>query len=488
MIFKVFSLLLLATSLHAQGPICPASESEYDADVLILGAGMSGISAAKSLYEHGVKNFMILEARDRIGGRMRSEEFGGIRVELGDQWIYGIHLAEDPPEPLSDKNDIQELLERCGITGYIFVPERVIHDRERVMSFNETEAVGNLYLKILNDTFNNASAMKEQNLPDRSVHVGLADNGWIASTPLEKLVEWDLYNFVHHQSPQSASLYRELSYIWFDTFGLDFLIITDQRGSEHMLHCLAEDFKLTPRDPRLKLNTRVFHVHNGNSCVCVDTVSGWRRKTYCAKYALATFSIGVLKSDRIQFVPPLPRKKMDLINSVPMGNVVRIFLKFNYTFWEDTPFIDRVDNITGRYPAFQPLDYHGYNITTPNNPSHIIVWSLTDDFADKVSSQPDWVTKSEVMDILHEMYPNSSIPEPEDFLVTDWKNDPLYYGSTVTVPVGATDEMYDVLSAPVGRLYFSGDGMNGNFTGFIRAAYYSGAATGEEIAKELSIA
>ena len=77
-----FSLSLVTPLLARTTTHCPALESDYDADVLILGAGMSGVSAAKSLHENGVDNFMIIEARDRMGGRMRSEQFGGVRVEL----------------------------------------------------------------------------------------------------------------------------------------------------------------------------------------------------------------------------------------------------------------------------------------------------------------------------------------------------------------------------------------------------------------------
>ena len=489
MLFSIFSLLLLATSLHAQGVTCPTSDSEYDTDVLILGAGMSGISAAKSLYENGVKNFMILEARDRIGGRMRSEEFGGIRVELGGHWVYGIHLDEDPPERLSGRNNIQELVERCGITGFIVVTtERVVHDGRIFVDYNTTDDVGDVFLGVLDRTAQNSLSRQQKGLPDQSVKAGFLESGWESITPLEKLMEWDFFNFLHHQVPESASLYRTLPFKVND-FGLDYLLVTDQRGSDHMLHCLAEDFRLMPNDPRLKLNTRVFRVHNGNSCVCVDTVSGWNKKTYCAKYALVTFSIGVLQSQKtVEFVPQLPEEKMDIVNYFPMSNVVRIFLQFNYTFWEDVPFIDRVDNITGRYPAFLSLDHHSYNITVMSNPSNVIVWSLTDKMADKVSSQPDWVTKSEVMELLHEMYPNSYIPEPKDFLVTNWKNDPLYYGSTVTTPVGATDEMYEVLSAPVGRLYFSGDGMHKDYSGLLHGAYYSGIETGRIMANGCSCA
>ena len=487
MFLGLYSFLFLVTCLHAQG-ICPASESEYDADVLILGAGMSGISAAKSLYEHGVKNFMILEARDRIGGRMRSEEFGGIRVELGSYWVYGIHLTEDPPERLSGNNDMQQLVERLGVIGVIAdVNKSAVHDGSGLMACSVTDPVVDRFVHVIENTMNYSTTLrKRKGLPDQSVKEGLRENNWSATTPLEKLIEWD-YNFVYHQDTRFTSLYKTVPFKWFD-FGEDYFMITDQRGSEYILHCLGEDFGLKPNDPRLKLNTRVFHVHNGNSCVCVDTVSGWRRKTYCAKYALVTFSVGVLQSPgTVQFFPALPKQKRDLFNFfTPMAQMVRIFLQFNYSFWEDdATFIKRVDTVLGNYAVFQPFDYHGYNITTPDNPSNVIVWSLTDKIADKVSSQPDWVTKNEVMELLREMYPNSYIPEPKDFLVTNWKNDPLYYGSTVTTPVGTTNEMYEVLSAPVGRLYFSGDGMHKHYSGFLHGAYYSGIETGRIIAKRI---
>ncbi|KAL0349363.1 UNVERIFIED_CONTAM: Polyamine oxidase 1 [Sesamum angustifolium] len=58
--------------------------------VLIVGAGISGITAAKVLAENGVEDVVILEAADRIGGRIRKEEFGGVTVELGAGWIAGV--------------------------------------------------------------------------------------------------------------------------------------------------------------------------------------------------------------------------------------------------------------------------------------------------------------------------------------------------------------------------------------------------------------
>jgi polyamine oxidase len=59
--------------------------------------GWEGISAAKVLAENGVKDLVILEASDRIGGRIRKEDFGGVSVELGAGWIAGVGGKESNP-------------------------------------------------------------------------------------------------------------------------------------------------------------------------------------------------------------------------------------------------------------------------------------------------------------------------------------------------------------------------------------------------------
>lgn len=58
---------------------------------------MKGISAAKVLAENGIEDLVILEASDRIGGRIRKENFGGLSVELGAGWIAGVGGKESNP-------------------------------------------------------------------------------------------------------------------------------------------------------------------------------------------------------------------------------------------------------------------------------------------------------------------------------------------------------------------------------------------------------
>ena len=62
--------------------------SEYDADVIIVGGGIAGLTAANKFEQQGI-SYLILEATDRIGGRLKSHNFMGTVVEAGANWITG---------------------------------------------------------------------------------------------------------------------------------------------------------------------------------------------------------------------------------------------------------------------------------------------------------------------------------------------------------------------------------------------------------------
>lgn len=61
-------------------------KSKNDEEIIIIGAGISGIAAASRLFERGIKNFKILEADTRVGGRILTIPFKGHVLEIGSQW------------------------------------------------------------------------------------------------------------------------------------------------------------------------------------------------------------------------------------------------------------------------------------------------------------------------------------------------------------------------------------------------------------------
>lgn len=62
---------------------------QHSPKIVIVGAGTSGIAAASKLYENGLENILILEAQDRIGGRVYTTQFGEYVIDLGGQWVHG---------------------------------------------------------------------------------------------------------------------------------------------------------------------------------------------------------------------------------------------------------------------------------------------------------------------------------------------------------------------------------------------------------------
>ena len=72
--------------------------------VLILGGGVAGVLAARKLAEEGITDFVIVEARDELGGRMHSTSFGApgrqLTVELGANWIQGTQEGNGPANPI----------------------------------------------------------------------------------------------------------------------------------------------------------------------------------------------------------------------------------------------------------------------------------------------------------------------------------------------------------------------------------------------------
>ncbi|CAF4383795.1 unnamed protein product [Rotaria sp. Silwood2] len=81
--------------------------------VAILGSGMAGMAAARTLSENGISDFLIIEAQSTLGGRMKEIKFGGYTIELGPSWIQGIRNnetgEENPIWTLANKHKLMNI-------------------------------------------------------------------------------------------------------------------------------------------------------------------------------------------------------------------------------------------------------------------------------------------------------------------------------------------------------------------------------------------
>ena len=456
----VASLLLLAHL--ARGQLC----GEPDADVLILGAGLAGITAAKTLHENGLTNFVILEAREEIGGRMRSAEIAGVRVELGANWIQKIDSRN------RNSNPIWALSQRCtsgGLAG-------IFSDSDDLAVYSG-EVPGDDVTDMLDppfDAYDDAADLENvlmrmnNRLPDISVREGLRSYGWTPQTTAEDLVEWFNFDFCFAESPNVSSYYGLTTQVPSD-YREEFFV-TDQRGFSYLVQCLANDFLTSSQDQRLHLNATITRIEWSDDCVCATASEGGQNRRYCAPYAILTFSIGVLQSEmrNAQFVPELPSWKVDVINRFSMAHYLKIFVEFNETFWDEVEYFGRLSNRRGYYILFQALQQF-----LPNRPN-LTLATLVEEIADDVVRQPLELTKAQLVEALTSIYGSNASDNIVDIIVPDWDINPLYLGAYTNVPVGVTDETHQMLANPVGKLYFSGEAASQNNSGFLQGAYYAG--------------
>ena len=150
-------------------------------------------------------------------------------------------------------------------------------------------------------------------LPDISVRQALYEGGWTPGNSADEWVEWLEFDYCFSKPPDNSSLLNGPPLPTYSDFGNpdntgDFLV-TDSDGFVKVVRCLADEF-LMENDPRVHLNTRVTRIEWGNDCVCATaTVGGSSTRTFCGRYAIVTFSIGVLQQLQeagLEFSPSLP--------------------------------------------------------------------------------------------------------------------------------------------------------------------------------------
>ncbi|KAJ7982242.1 putative Polyamine oxidase [Quillaja saponaria] len=430
--------------------------------VIIVGAGVSGISAAKVLAENGVEDLVILEASDRIGGRIQKEDFGGVSVELGAGWIAGVGGKESNP--------VWELAAKSGL--------RTCFSDYSNARYNIYDQSGKIFPSgVAADSYNKAVDSAIQKLNQEAYHSGdvskVTELLSTPKTPIELAIDFILHDF------EMAEVEPISTYV---DFGEREFLVADERGYEHLLYKMAEDFLFTSEgkilDNRLKLNKVVRELQHSRNGVTVKTEDGC---VYEANYVILSVSIGVLQSDLIAFNPQLPRWKMEAVEKLDVIVYTKIFLKFPYKFWPLGPekeFFIYAHERRGYYTFWQHMEnaYPG---------SNILVVTLTNGESKRVEAQPDEETLQEAMGVLRDMF-GPNIPDATDILVPLWWSNRFQRGSYSNYPIISNHQMVHNIKAPVGRIFFSGEHTSENFNGYVHGGYLAGIDTSKALLEEIN--
>lgn len=274
-----------------------SSTSTSSSSVIVIGAGISGIVAAKVLAENGIEDFLILEAADRIGGRLMKHEFAGFTVECGAGWVAGVGGSK--------LNPIWELVYKHNLRTYYSDYSNAAFNIYDQSGARVPGSVAAACYQLAVNSANRAWAIEavsriadgtaraNPDLPLQETKIQEV----IPSTPLELAIDFCLHDF-EMAEVEPIPTYTE--------FGAMEFLVADDRGYEYIVHKLAEEFLKSEGghviDDRLKLKKVVREIHYTDDGVTIKIEDG---SVYSGKYAIVSVSLGVLQSDLIKFNPPL---------------------------------------------------------------------------------------------------------------------------------------------------------------------------------------
>jgi monoamine oxidase len=405
--------------------------------VIIVGAGVAGLASARHLINAG-KHVTILEARNRIGGRVDTvhNPLFPIPVERGAEFVHG-----QPPE-LQEPIDALDLvlgnmegadnwcyndgaLERCNDfwSQWENVAEAILQERpERDRSF--LEFFSN-HLEFDEETRKNAIAYVEGFNAAKSERIGL---------------EYLRLSLKASEETGGDTPSRILS------------------GYDTIVEWLASQAS----GAKIILNTRVEEVRWREGYV---NINGFE-----AEQAIITLPLGVLQAETVRFIPDVPEKRA-AAQQLNMGSVVKVVLSFRSAFWKERG----LENLG--FLISRELTPRTWWTTYPVDIPILIGWAA--------GPAAEGVSLDRALDALSRCLKISRRTlegELRAAIVADWQSDPFSRGAYSYAPAGAITAPA-VLAAPIGNtLFFAGEATNfRGHSGTVHGAIASGYRAAHEL-------
>lgn len=290
----------------------PATSSRADADVLVIGAGMAGLGAAAALKAQGV-DVLLLEARQRIGGRVWSNADLGMPLDLGASWIHGV-----TGNPLSALAREQGL-----VTARTDYENLLAHDADGAEVDDARHArIEARLADLTRQALARRRDLRRANQPDVSLQA--AFNAALAGTRLtadeRRELDYVVNTIIEHEYAADVA---ELSLLYYDagqSFGGGDVLFPQGYGR------IAEGLA---RGLRIELGAVVQQVSHGAGEVRVQTSRGIFR----AGQVVVTLPLGVLRANAVRFVPDLPAPMRRAAMRLGSGVLNKLYLRFPRVFW-----------------------------------------------------------------------------------------------------------------------------------------------------------
>ena len=429
-------------------------------DVIIVGCGPAGIAAAIDFRTARPETrFLLLEARDRVGGRVATDThtFGiDTPVDIGAQWIH--HYRPENPLYTYHRSSLtnqieEEFVPRSPTTAFFDIDGSRISSeamREAQDAFDEQCD----RIKASVDASDRSILDMIERDPRDSQHTRLIDLlfGFFEQFEASNLDELSATSFANSESEM---LERNMAM---------------PNGYGNLVEQIVKQYELP-----VELNSVVTRIDatSSNSTVRISTDD---QRQFSSRYVLVTVPLGCLKARSIEFTPPLPERKQTAIDRMGFGLLNKIVLQFPFVFWDP-----QWATFFCASPRFQ------FIVCQPRQ--RILTIMIGARAAVEIEQQTDEETIADAMSLLRLIFFDQPVPDPTRFLITRWKQDPFARGSYSNFSVGTDREtLVDLAQECHERIYWAGEHTNydGNI-GCVDSAFESGQREAQRIGQKLHV-
>lgn len=426
------------------------------ADVLIIGAGAAGLAAAQTLTALGV-SVTIVEARDRIGGRIftRHERGIDIPIELGAEFVHG-----KPP-------DIFSIVAASGLGLNEVSGAQWCENGGRIEDCPD-------FFPALHSLLQKA---EQEDRPDESFQA-LASRHWSAAEFAE--VRERATQYVEGFNAAKA---EEISVKWLiEAAKAEQSIDGEQiyrfaRGYDQLIDSLHR--AITKRRSQLQLGAAVRELHWRRGHVSAITDAG----TFSAARAIVTLPLGVLQANTVRFAPALSVKQAAAQHLV-MGPVIRVTLRFRQAFWRDLKTASGESLAAMSFLFSDDERFPTYWTMYPAEAPLIVAWA-SGQHADRLSHQPEAQLAEQAVAGLAKalgVQKSSIETELQAAYTHDWQADPFACGAYSYIKVGGLEAQKELARPVEDTLFFAGEATDTTgHSSTVHGAIASGRRAAEEV-------
>ena len=426
-----------------------------DIDTLVVGAGIAGLTAARILSGEG-RRVVILEARDRVGGRVWTSSADGDVIDYGASWIHGV-----------DNNPVADAVDAFGMRTVEFTvgsfqpggrPIAYYSPAGTRMNAEDTERfVSDIHR--FDEQFRLTVAASEPGTSyGRAVEAALAQLDWSSQRSMR------VREFMRHRTEEQLGVWLDdLDAHGLDDDAIEGAEVVFPDGYDVLATRLAEGLDV-------RLEHEVTRVQWGQAGASVDTGRG----RFSADRVVVTVPLGVLKSPEFVFDPPLPEAHGEALARLGMNAFEKVFLQFPHRFWDEDVYAIRQQGEAGRW-------WHSWYDVSSTAGSPTLLTFAAGPCARETREWSDAQIADSVLDALRKLY-RDRVAEPERVHVTRWQDDPYSRGSYSYMSVGSDRLDHDDLAIPIDDvLYLAGEATWTDDPSTVTGALKSGHRAAEQI-------